>query len=453
MTMRHATRILLPLALTGGIALAQTGGPGFRDISRIDPTGIRVLEAADAPPVVREPERRLLPSEAPSSPDPSLGRPLAQLALDGSALLDRPFPRGLAEVTAAPLIEFRLAGNDIRMLGIEVRADADFDALHMTLVAIESDDYARLTISRTGPEIVGSVSIDNGWYRILPDDFDNEYQLVYPVGVRESPWQRSLPPNFATRNGALEARHLQMAWAAETQPEIFSTHSDGRPEEYRGPTLGVLDFWDSLFFDSAGVGTVDESLLAQETARFLTEAQRFTWVYDRIDVELEPRFESDLNTITNEGFDIVAYQLINDIPVSRPLRLKISPTGDVIEYAGSLVSPDFGGAFGGPRVLKDEARATVEAALRSAYGIETTGEFLEEQIFYNQSDDASLELIWRMSVQAICGVDFTVDVDGFSGEVLRTSISSTERLEERFPFGRRRPSTEELMRLCRFTVY
>ncbi|HUF72494.1 MAG TPA: hypothetical protein VMR74_06310 [Gammaproteobacteria bacterium] len=449
--MRFAVRMLLPLALTGGFAEAQTGAFGFHDIGLIDTSEIRIVDAPRAPPIFREPEVRLDAEDAPPSPDPSLGRAEAQLALDSSAWLEQPVPRGASQPTAAPLIEFTLIGHPIRMLAIEGRSDPDFDAFHITLLATASDDYARLTVSRSGPEIAGSVNVGNRWYRILPDDFDAEYQLVYPIGVRDSPWQRETPADLGTRAGQLEARHLQMAWVAETQPDVFATFSDGRPQEYRGPSLGVLDFWDSMSFDPAGAGTVDESLLTQEATRFLTEAHRFTWVYDRIEVELEPRFAIDLNAMTANGFAIELRQLINGIPISRSLRLAIDPTGEVVEYAGTLMPHAFGGPYGGSRITQEEARATGQAALRNRHGIETTGEPLEEQLFYNVILDTELELIWRMTLEAKCGMVVTVDVDGITGETGSIGVQSGGPLNDpRFP-GFRPRTTDDLFLACRLS--
>jgi hypothetical protein len=451
--MRLAVRILLPLALTGSPALAQIPALGFQDIRLIDPAEIEILDPVRVPPFVRAPEARLLPTEAPPSPDPSLARPVSQLALDKSALLEVPAPRGTSLPGTAALVEFTLAGNTVRMFVIEGRPDADFDALHMTLLAIDSEDYARLTVSRSGPEVIGTVVIDDDWYRILPDDFDPEYQLVYPLGVRESSvWERETPPDLETRAGQLEARHLQMGWVAETRPDSFETFVDGRPESYRGPSLGVLSFWDSLSFDAAGNGSVDADLLRQEVERFLTEMQRFTWVYDRIEVELEPRFETDQIELLQNGFSLQLTQLINDIPLSRPLRLKMLPTGDVVEYAGVLMPHERGGIYGGARIPQEEARAASELALQAAHGLESTGEFLEELLFYNVVAETELEPIWRMTLRARCGIVFNVDIDAISGEPRDVNLKATpelEALQAQFPRFRR-PSREEIYGRCRF---
>lgn len=452
--MRLAARIplLLALALTGSPALAQIPALGFQDIRLIDPAEIEIFDPARVPPIVREPELRLVPTEAPLSPDPSLARPVSQLALDKSALLEVPAPRGASLPGTAALVEFTVAGNAIRMLVIEGRPDADFDALHMTLLAIDSEDYARLTVSRSGPEVIGTVVIDDDWYRILPDDFDPEYQLVYPLGVRESSvWEREMPPRLDTRAGQLEARHLQMGWVAETRPDSFETFVDGRPEAYRGPSLGVLAFWDSLSFDPAGNGTVDEDLLRQEVERFLTELRRFTWVYDRIAVELEPRFETDQIELLRDGFALQLTQLINDIPLSRPLRLKMLPTGDVVEYAGVLMPSERGGIYGGARIPLEEARAASELALQAAHGIESTGEFLEELLFYNVVAETELEPTWRMTLRARCGIIFNVDIDAISGQPRDVNLKATRELEAfQEQFARfRRPSLDEIYFRCR----
>jgi hypothetical protein len=448
--MRLAIRMLVPLALAGNFAQAQTGAFGFHDLRRIDPTAIEIMDAPRAPPVIREPEVRIDATQAPPSPDPSLGRAEAQLALDSSAWLEQPVPRGASQPSAAPLIEFTLAGHVIRMLAIEGRMDGSFDALHVTLIALDSDDYARVAVSRSGPEIVGTVRVDRQWYRILPDDFDPQYQLAYPIGVRDSPWQRETPADLDSRAGQLEARHLQMGWVAETQPNVFATFSDGRPQEYRGPRLGVLDFWDSMSFDPAGVGTVDVSLLNQEAARFLNEARRFTWVYDRIEVEVEPRFETDLNTISVNGFEIELRQLINGIPISRSLRLKMDPIGDVVEYSGALMPHTFGGAYNGPRIPQNEARATSQAALRSQHGIETTGEFLEETLSYRVVSDTGLKLIWSMKLRAGCGMVFTVEVDGITGQAGGIATGPTTELDDPALRGFRPRSQDDIFRACRF---
>jgi hypothetical protein len=389
----------------------------FFDIALIDRSEIETIEASETLAIVRAPSVLLDPETAPASPDPTLARASAQLGLDAEALIAVPVTRGATPPDRAHLIEFQMAALWIRMHAIESRPDPDFDALHMTLIAPFSDDYARLTISRNGPEIVGTVIVDDRRYRLLPDDLDPTFQLVYSVAPRAGGWQRENPPDLETRAGQLEARHLQMAWVADNQPRVFLTYEDGRLRDYAdGPSLGVLNFWDAVAFDPAGNGSVDADILKAETERYLTEAQRFTWVYERIEVDLEPSFETDMTTLTSRGIGIGLHQLINGVPISRPLQLKVGPTGEVIQFSGTLMRTDMAETNYGARIVQQEARDASVQALLSQHGIETTGEFVKEELFYNVAADDELDLIYRMSLVANCGMTFFVEIDAIAGE-------------------------------------
>ena len=422
--MRFAIRILIVVALLGSSVPARAQSFAFRDIQQIERSEIQIRESRSPIPFARQPEIFLRSETAPPSLDPSLGQPVSQLALNADAFLRVSVPLGNTQPRDATLIDFTVAGNPIRMLAFEAKTDSDFDASHMTLLAVMPDDYARLTISHAGPEIVGTVFVNDQWYRILPDENDAESQLVYPVAVQESAWQRETQPDLESRAGQLEARHLQMAWVAETQPDNFATYADGRPRSYSGPNLGVLDFWDSLIVDPAGNGVVDEAILKAATESFLNEARGFTWVYDSIEVQLEPKTLDDVNTIAAEGLDIELIQLINGIPISRSLKLSMDPTGGVSGFAGTLMREDMAGPYNGPRILQEEARAIAEAALIAEHGIQSTGEFPEERLFYNVVADDELHLIWRMSVRATCGMYFDVDIDGITGQSDRLGAST-----------------------------
>jgi len=415
--MKLTNRTLFIFALLGSPALAQAQILEFLDIRGIDRSKIEIQRTDPDTPIVREPEIAIAEESAPPAPDPWRARPVAQLGLDATGLRSVPAPLGAGVPRRASLIEFTLAGKAIRMLVIEARTDRDFDAVHMTLLSPGSDGFARVTASRSSPEVIATVFVDDNWYRILPDDLNEEFQLVYPLTVQEKTWLRDTPPNLETRAGELEARHLQMVWAAQTQPDNFATFADGRPQMYSGSGLGVLDFWDSLSFDAAGNGTVDESILEQEAERFLTGAQHFTWVFEGIDVELEPPEVSDVNSTSSEGFDIELFQLIHEIPISRSLKLSMSPTGEVVGFSGTLLRSEMAGPFAGSRILQSEARAASQAALLVEHGIETSDEFLEETLFYNVVSNTELDLIWRMSLRADCGMVFNVDVDGITGQV------------------------------------
>ena len=82
-------------------------------------------------------------------------------------------------------------------------------------------------------------------------------------------FRRNIPPNLDTRSGLLEARHLQMTWSAENQPDDFETLSDGRlrlfdePRSGGGPYLGRIDFWPAVGRRPDGTLTTDLEILAR----------------------------------------------------------------------------------------------------------------------------------------------------------------------------------------------
>jgi hypothetical protein len=428
--MRLAIRLLLSTIPLGWSAAALGQSSGFFDLYQIERDDIETIESPEPLVLVGAPELLLDPESAPASPDPTLARPRSQLNLIASALNDIPVARGMMPPDRAHLVELRIAGQWLRMHAIEARSDPDFDAVHLTLLAPFSDDYARLTVSRGGSEVVGTVILDDLRYRILPDDFNPEFQLVYPVAPRGGGWTRENPPDLNSRSGLLEARHLQMAWVAENQPRVFLTYADGRPRDYAdGPSLGILNFWDAVEFDPAGNGSVDAAILGQEIERYLTEAQRFTWVYERIEVALVPRFETDMTALSSNGIGIEMHQLINSIPISRPLRLEIGPTGEVVKFSGTLMRTDMAETNYGARILQSEAREASKQVLQSQHGIESNDEFLAEELLYNVASDTELDLIWRMSLRADCGLTFLIEIDGITGEVRGINGIATDQDE------------------------
>lgn len=451
--MRLANRLLLSVALLGTPAAALAQNIEFHDIRLIDRAEIEVRDGPESPDIVRLPEEWFDPQSAPPSPDPTLARPLTLLSLDASELRNTPVQRATRLPDSAYPIQFSMAGYWIDMLVVEARTDPDFNAIHFTALAIDSDDYARFSISRSGPEIAGTVIIDDVRYRILPDDFNPAQQLVYPVAVRGTGWKREHPADLDSPAGRLEARHLQMAWVAENQPERFSTRADGRPEEYRGGrnhSLGVLDFWNAIESDALGNSTVDVALLQQETEQFLNEVQHFTWVHDRIAVQIEPQFESDLIQISSNGFDIKFLQLIHGIPVTRSLSLSMGPTGEVIAYSGLLMREDMAETSYGARITQEEARAASEAALLREHGIASSGEFVAENLIYNVVADDQLDLIWEMALKADCGMTIEIDVDGVTGEA--RSINGRELGDSRLDNFQRfsRSFADDPFFQCRF---
>ena len=151
------------LLATATIATQTTSAQGrlfdFFDLLEIDRAELLTHEVVTDPPVVREDEVFLPRSSAPPSPDQSLARPVSQLGLDAAGWRRVP---GTAFATrsgvSVPLVELSIAGNRMRLAVVEQKTDRDFDAIHYTLLSTHSDDYARLTVSRSGPEIVGDVS-------------------------------------------------------------------------------------------------------------------------------------------------------------------------------------------------------------------------------------------------------------------------------------------------------
>jgi hypothetical protein len=284
----------------------------------------------------------------------------------------------------------------------------------------------------------------------LPDDLDPEFQLVYAVAPRAGGWTRENAPDLETRSGLLEARHLQMAWVADNQPRVFLTYADGRLRDYAdGPNLGVLNFWDAVAFDPAGNGSVDADILKTETERYLTEAQRITWVYERVEVQLEPPFETDMVKLTSNGIGIGLHQLINGIPISRPLTLEIGPTGEVMKFSGTLMRTEMAETNYGARIVQQEARDASAQALLSRHGIESNGEFVKEELLYNVVSDTELDLIYRMSLLADCGMTFVFEIDAITGEV--RTINGIDPNPSDSDFRRRFNQNDPFFR-CRFRV-
>jgi hypothetical protein len=435
----------LTLALIGGgAASARAQGPLFEflDIRNIDRTEIEVRAVETDPPPLRESEAFLSERLAPASPDKSLGLPVSRIGLDAAGLRSVPMaPLGSELDVRLPMLELTIAGFLVRMPVIEVKTDRDFDALHYTLLARDSGDYARLTVSLSGPEIVGTFFIDDAEYRILPED--DEYQLVYPVVANNGLWRRDDPVDLQTRAGQLEARHLQIGWIADSEPGRFDTFPDGRPSIYGdGPSLGKLAFWSAIEFNAAGDAQVDETILKKEVENYLNAVPYFTWVPDPVEVRVDEVGDSDMTRMQSDGIALQVTQLMNGIPISQPLNLRMGPSGDVVAYSGVLARYDMLPPTSGEVISRDDARETSAYALQETLGIQSTGELDDEELFYHSSSGTEFDLIWRTRRKAQCGIVFQIDIDATTGSTLDLRIVDSAGIRGR--------TTEDTLFRCRW---
>jgi hypothetical protein len=264
-------------------------------------------------------------------------------------------------------------------------------------------------------------------------------------------WRREYPPDLDDRAHQLEARHLQMGWVAEHRPDDFATLADGRPQLYRGESLGVLHLWDALHdVDAAGQVTIDEKILHDEARRFLNDIPHFTWIYEPLEFEILPEFETEQATILATGFQIDLIQHIDGVPLSSSFRLLVNPTGDVIEYSGILMRRDMAESANGFMIDQEEARATARQAMLNQYGLETSEGFLEERHLYRVASDTNLDLVWIMTMEATCGMSFNVEINGITGETSRVSLGSAGNFEAPVFRGFGRQTIEDYVMTCRF---
>ena len=452
---------LLPLllGLTASSALAQTGLFELLDLHRIDRSELAGEFIETDPPLVHDSEILFEPDLAPTPPDASLDRAVSQIALDPEGFRAIPVVQASAVLEVdLPTVTLEVAGRRRAMAVAEIKRDHDFDATHFTLLATASSDYARFTVSDSGPEVVGTIFLGDDEYRILPGV--DRYQIVYPVVAHRGAWRRERPADLDARAGWLEARHLQVGWVADRQPARFRTANDGRPNTYaEGPSLGKLNFWSALSFDAAGSGSLDAGLLAIEAETFLNRLSHFTWVGEAVYVRIDEIDAYDLTTIGNEGLTISGVQLINGVPTTEALSLQVSPSTDVLQFRGNLARRDMAPPYDGERILIDEARLTSAIALRDTYGLEATEDIGSEALIYrfiNASQPAAtgdgslavgppgdrLELVWRIERQAECGLEFLITIDAISGVALDTRITDNAGVEAR--------TTEDLILRCRY---
>jgi hypothetical protein len=136
-----------------------------------------------------------------------------------------------------------------------------------------------------------------------------------------------------------------------------------------------------------------------------------------------------MTALSSNGIGIEMHQLINSIPISRPLRLEIGPTGEVVKFSGTLMRTDMAETNYGARILQSEAREASKQVLQSQHGIESNDEFLAEELLYNVASDTELDLIWRMSLRADCGLTFLIEIDGITGEVRGINGIATDQDE------------------------
>jgi hypothetical protein len=396
------------------------------DVREAFDTPIPTRRALGSPPVVREPQQLFAPDLAPAPPDPSLGRPIARLGLDSEGLLNVGFiPAGEPLVPGSPLVEFEMGNLEFTMALIEPTLDVDFDAMHYTLVAPGTRNYARFTVSRSGPEIIGTVLLDGDEYRILPTG--DRRQIVYPVRLYAGEFRRSRAPDLDTRAGLLEARHLQIAWYADRQPPIFMTRETGILHSYvggargRGPKIGQIDVNRAMRVANDGTATADPAAIAEAVELFLNGISHLTLINDPIRVAVtEARLESFYSGVTDLG-RVLVRQLIDGSPVASDLRIEFDRGGNVYALSGVLLRDQMAERPVSAPLDEDEAIAIALTAAAEEYGVdwEVTAEAV--LVYDFESVVSSARLVWDVELhsKSICFLAYAVQLRADTGEVVR----------------------------------
>jgi hypothetical protein len=409
-----------------GPALSQQQKVHFRDIREILGSPIATRRLYVDPPIVREAQQTLADGQGPAPPDASLGRPLARLALDAESLRKAILiETGTVVAMASPLVEFALGSRVVRMPIVETAIDADLDAVHYTLVQPSSTNYARLTIARSGPEIVGTVFLDDDEYRILPER--DGYQLVYPVTGFDREFRRSIPPDLRTRAGMLEARHLQMAWYAEHQPRRFDTRVDGRLYSYSAPLrgggagIGAIDIWGAMQATEAGDIGTDLAALARSIESWLSELEHLTLINDPIEVVVERTQLAPIYESRSDEATIHFRQIIDGIPLSNDARLTIDRSGTVLEFSGVLLQLDAAERPPTLAIERAEAETLARTSAIDAHAVAWPLSGAQGELIYDSPVNAvlSVQPIWRIQFGTTCLLRYRVDIDAMTGEILR----------------------------------
>lgn len=401
-------------------ASAQRPALEFRDIAAIRGAGIATRTPVGLPPVVREPQSRPTGS---ASPDPSLGAPVARLALDaGGWLAAAALPVGEVVGAGSPLIELELADHVFAMAVIERVMDVAFEAAHYTLVSPGSRDYARITVSRVGPEVVGTVFLGGSEYRILPAE--DGHQLVFPVVLHGGEFRRERPPPLDTRSERLEARHLQLAWFSEHRPEAFRTEPDGRLELYRaaaarGGSLGRIDISRAMQVDAAGNVTADFERLAEAVALFLNDTRHRTLIDAPVQVIIETADLRKLYEGSAARTQIRFQQAIDGVPVDDDNYVEIDSTGNVLVLSSDLMQPSNAERKGGNLLTADEAESIARAAVIERHAVDWPLQARERELIYEYADEFTrLALLWKVVLgNSACELRYDVYVGASSGEI------------------------------------
>lgn len=404
----------------------------IRDVRTALDKPIPTRRPLGSPPVVREPQQLFASGPAPISPDPSLDLPLARLGLDAEGLLNvGDVPPGVPLVPGSPLVEFAMGGMHFSMALIEPVLDADFDAMHYTLVAPGTRNHARFTVSRSGPEIVGTVFLDGAEYRILPAS--DGRQLVFPVRLYTGEFRRMRPPDLGTRAGMLEARHLQIAWYADRQPPTFHTrdtgilHAYGSGRHGQGPPLGRIDVDRALRVTADGTMTADPSALATAVESFLNAIGHLTLINDPIRVAVsEARLERYFGGLENSGH-IIVRQLIDGTPITQNLRIDLDREGDVFGFSGVLLRDEMAERPAGPPLTEAEVVAAALAAAADKYGVDWKLTPNAKLIYDFESVVSSARLVWDVELRSRtgCFLDYRVQLRADTGEVVKNDERQT----------------------------
>jgi hypothetical protein len=408
-------------------ALAQAPRLEFRDIREFRGAAITTRPPSGDVPIVREPQATPGNARA-AAPDASLGPAIARLGLDAQALLDATMlPVDALVPSGSPLVEFQMGDYAFRMAIVERMTDSGLDAVHYTLVDPLGGDYARMTISRSGPEIVGTVVLDREEYRILPEA--DGYQLVHPVTLFRGEFRRARSPDLETRSGRLEARHLQQAWVAERRPERFQTTPDGKLQmvvvaEADPAGLGRIDILAAMRIGDDGKSVADSERLASLVAAYMNDLAHLTLVDAPVAVRIDDHELDPLYDGTETEAEIEFTQLIDGIAVDEASSIELDGRGVVREIV-SVLSQPVAGQERRNALDTDRAEALGRAAVIERYAIDWPLPLEASELFYLFSaNDGNLELHWRVTFgDPACPLTHRAEVHAVTGEVTDTNES------------------------------
>lgn len=354
----------------------------FADLSRFDFENVKKIEAQSPP--------RVVAVERPISGSRALTRPVSELNVDPSILLELVRPNDTPTVIGSKRFTLPIAGKPLEFGIVDVVWDELFRTFHIAAVSMAgTGDYIRLSVSQDGRVLIGTAHVGETIYRIASDERNTA--RVHTLG-REQQMVSQLGGSGNNDRLRDERRHVQLAEIAELQPTgEFITTAEGKLTHLLAENIGTIDL-----SGLPPLSEVDPNELIPRISKFLTEKQTLTAVYDPVELRIQS-FRPG-NTKSARRAAVWLEQYIDGIRIEgSTTNLLFEPdTGRVAAIGGYFYSRDEVNTDSAGWYTEDEATQLALRELHALGKISGRSELEGAELLYRSSmDRPGIEPYWR----------------------------------------------------------